>query len=65
VGGAVDILREAGTPTVPTTVAHERAVNPFLRSREPVRQAVRAQGGDVSDDAAAFGALRGWKDGFR
>jgi hydroxyacylglutathione hydrolase len=48
VGGAVDILREAGTPTVPTTVAHERAVNPFLRSREPVRQAVRAQGGDVA-----------------
>ncbi|MGE6494563.1 hydroxyacylglutathione hydrolase [Cupriavidus metallidurans] len=62
----VDILREAGTPTVPTTVAHERAVNPFLRSREStVRHAVRAQGGDVSDDAAAFGALRGWKDGFR
>ena len=62
----VDILREAGTPTVPTTVAHERAVNPFLRSREStVRQAVRAQGGDVSGDAAAFGALRGWKDGFR
>jgi len=62
----VDALREADVPTVPTTVALERAVNPFLRSREPaVRQAVRTQGGDVSNDAAAFGALRGWKDGFR
>lgn len=62
----VDALRQADTPTVPTTVALERAVNPFLRSREPaVRQAVQAQGGDVSTDAAAFGALRGWKDNFR
>jgi len=62
----VDALRQADTPTVPTTVAHERAVNPFLRSREPaVRRAVQAQGGDVSNDAAAFGALRGWKDNFR
>lgn len=62
----VDTLRSADLPTVPTTVAHERAVNPFLRSRESaVRQAVAAQGGDVSGDAAAFGALRGWKDNFR
>lgn len=62
----VDALRQADTPTVPTTVAHERAVNPFLRSREPaVRQAVQAQGGDTSSDASAFGALRGWKDNFR
>ncbi len=59
-------LREAGEPTVPTTVAHEREVNPFLRSREPtVREAVGGRGGDISSDAAAFGALRGWKDDFR
>lgn len=62
----VDALRQADTPTVPTTVAHERAVNPFLRSREPsVRRAVQGQGGDIGNDAAAFGALRGWKDSFR
>ncbi|CAG2151410.1 hydroxyacylglutathione hydrolase [Cupriavidus plantarum] len=62
----VDALREAGEPTLPTTVAHERAVNPFLRSREPsVRQAVQAQGGSTADDASAFGALRAWKDSFR
>jgi hydroxyacylglutathione hydrolase len=62
----VDALRQADQPTVPTTVAHERAVNPFLRSREPaVRAAVAAHGGNPADDAAAFGALRGWKDNFR
>lgn len=62
----VEALRAAGEPTVPTTVAHEREVNPFLRSREPaVREAVAGRGGDVTNDAAAFGALRGWKDDFR
>jgi len=62
----VDALRQADQPTVPTTVAHERAVNPFLRSREPaVRAAVAAHGGNPANDAAAFGALRGWKDNFR
>lgn len=63
----VDALRAEGRPTVPTTVAHERMVNPFLRSREPaVRESLRRQGaGKVDSDAAAFGALRGWKDNFR
>lgn len=62
----VAALREAGEPTLPTTIGHERKVNPFLRSREPaVRDAVAAQGGSTDSDAAAFGALRGWKDNFR
>lgn len=62
----VATLREAGEPTLPTTIGHERMVNPFLRSREPaVRDAVAAQGGSTDSDAAAFGALRGWKDNFR
>ncbi|WP_043438965.1 hydroxyacylglutathione hydrolase C-terminal domain-containing protein, partial [Cupriavidus sp. HPC(L)] len=44
----------------------ERAVNPFLRSRDPaVRQALARQGAAAADDAGAFGALRAWKDGFR
>ncbi|TWG86712.1 hydroxyacylglutathione hydrolase [Cupriavidus gilardii J11] len=64
-------LRDAGKPTVPTTIGHERAVNPFLRSREPaVRDAVArharmAPAARGQDDAAVFGALRAWKDGFR
>ncbi|KAF7961347.1 hydroxyacylglutathione hydrolase [Cupriavidus sp. UYMU48A] len=62
----VETLRAAGQPTVPSTIALERQVNPFLRSREPtVRAAVKAQGGNVASDAEAFGALRGWKDNFR
>ena len=63
----VDALRAAGTPTVPTTIAQEREVNPFLRSRVPaVREAVAAHAGGVAgNDSAAFGALRGWKDNFR
>lgn len=32
---AVDALRAAGLPTVPSTVAEERATNPFLRCTEP------------------------------
>ncbi|AOZ07025.1 hydroxyacylglutathione hydrolase [Cupriavidus malaysiensis] len=62
----VQDLRGQGRPTVPTTIGLERAVNPFLRSREPaVRAALVAHGSHPGNDAAAFGALRGWKDGFR
>lgn len=63
-------LRASGRPTLPTTIGHEREVNPFLRSRlAPVRQALAgrlakaAQAG--ANDAAAFAALRAWKDEFR
>ncbi|TMS58602.1 hydroxyacylglutathione hydrolase [Imbroritus primus] len=62
-------LRQAGQPTVPTTLAHEKRVNPFLRSREDsVRRNVMMHERMTSDagisDAAMFGALRRWKDGF-
>lgn len=66
-------MRADDEPTVPTTIALELAVNPFLRSREPtVRESVSAHlaaTGDAltagSGDADMFGALRRWKDGFR
>lgn len=63
----VEALRATGRPTLPTTIGHEREVNPFLRSREAaVREAVAAEAGTQGeDDAAVFGALRKWKDGFR
>ncbi|HEY2660367.1 MAG TPA: hydroxyacylglutathione hydrolase [Caulobacteraceae bacterium] len=41
--------RERGEPTVPTTIALEKATNPFLRA----------------GDARRFGALRAAKDSFR
>jgi hydroxyacylglutathione hydrolase len=58
--------RSAGQPTLPSTLALERAINPFLRSREPsVRHALLSRGEAPASDAAAFGQLRLWKDGFR
>lgn len=59
-------LREQDLPTLPATLANERRINPFLRSREPaVRQAVQAWRATPGDDAAVFGTLRQWKNEFR
>jgi len=60
-------LRAAGTPTVPSTLALERATNPFLRTgAADVRQAAEARLGHVPVDAVeVFAAVRQWKDGFR
>src|SRR5450830_1668470 len=55
-------------PTLPSTIAREQAVNPFLRSRLPsVIEAVQAQAPDTSgaDDAAVFAQLREWKNDFK
>ncbi|MDD1784130.1 hydroxyacylglutathione hydrolase [Enterovibrio sp. ZSDZ35] len=60
----VKALREAGQSTIPSTIALEKAINPFLRSHiDAVKMAVtnRAQG--VSD-VETFAALRRWKDEF-
>ena len=59
-------LRAQGRPTLPSTLGTERAINPFLRSREPaVTQAVRAQAASATDEVAVFAALREWKNHFR
>jgi hydroxyacylglutathione hydrolase len=59
-------LREAGEPTLPSTIERERLVNPFLRSREPaVIESLRANGARSLDEAELFGALREWKNRFR
>jgi hydroxyacylglutathione hydrolase len=53
------------TPSTPSTIADERATNPFLRSTEPaVIAAARARGATSDDPAAVFAAIRGWKDTF-
>ena len=44
---AVDALRAAGEPTVPTTIALERATNPFMRARDVAELAARRAGKDV------------------
>jgi hydroxyacylglutathione hydrolase len=59
-------LRARGLPTLPSTLALERRINPFLRSREPqARARLLAQEPGASNDADFFGALRRWKDHFR
>lgn len=61
---AAAALRARGEPTVPSTLADERATNPFLRLDTP---AVRAFAGLPADAPAAdvFAHLRSAKDTFR
>ncbi|MDE2147768.1 MAG: hydroxyacylglutathione hydrolase [Burkholderiales bacterium] len=59
-------LREAGRPTLPSTVSLEREINPFLRCAEPaVVAAARAQGAAGDDEVSVLAALREWKNRFR
>ncbi|CAL8473410.1 hydroxyacylglutathione hydrolase [Caballeronia sp. S22] len=60
-------LRAAGKPTLPTTIGHEKAVNPFLRSDVPAIHATLSSqfGTPVSGRLEAFRMMRGWKDKFR
>jgi hydroxyacylglutathione hydrolase len=61
----VAALRERNQPSLPSTLASERACNPFLRVDAPgIRSSLRERGVDTADRVAAFAALRGWKDGF-
>ena len=56
---------DGGGTSLPSTLAVERAANPFLRMESRgVREALRARGVDDSSRVAAFAALRAWKDDF-
>jgi hydroxyacylglutathione hydrolase len=60
--------RSLGEPTLPSTIATEVGVNPFLRTRQPaVAQAARGHdpAADPADPVAVFAALRQWKNEFR
>ena len=60
--------RDLPAVTTPSTIALERATNPFLRVVEPTVGAAAAahQPGLATDEpVAVFAALRRWKDGFR
>lgn len=59
-------LREQGRPTLPSTLAQERQINPFLRSHLPqVMQAARRHDADLTDQQGSFACLRQWKNVFR
>ncbi|MDR0248024.1 MAG: hydroxyacylglutathione hydrolase [Burkholderiales bacterium] len=64
---AVQALRDAGKSSAPSTLAEERATNPFLRVDVPaVQAAARAYSGLPCVTALeTFTALRAWKDNFR
>ncbi len=59
-------LREAGRPTLPSTLGEERATNPFLRCGEPVvvESANKYLGGRMADPVSVFAAIREWKNRF-
>ena len=56
----VAALRQAGSPTVPSTIGEERRTNPFLRWDQPALQAATG----VQDPVRVFARLRGMKDQF-
>jgi len=63
-----ELRRSRGEPTLPSTIALENGVNPFLRTREPaVAQAAHGHdpAADPADPVAVFAALRQWKNEFR
>jgi hydroxyacylglutathione hydrolase len=57
--------RAAGKPTLPSTIALEKATNPFLRGSEAeIIHTAKIQGCTDSNELAVFTALRNWKDHF-
>jgi hydroxyacylglutathione hydrolase len=60
-------LRDRGLPSLPSRLAVERQVNPFLRVGEPaiIAAATSRLGHAPADSVSTFAALRRWKDGFK
>jgi hydroxyacylglutathione hydrolase len=57
--------RAANEPTLPSSMALELQINPFLRTRQPtVQQAALAFDATTHDEASVLGALRTWKNQF-
>jgi hydroxyacylglutathione hydrolase len=58
--------RAQGSPTLPSSIAQERSINPFLRCDEPaVMQAARRHGAASDAGRDVLAALRQWKNEFR
>lgn len=63
-----EALRAGNQPTLPSRLDLERAINPFLRVRQPaVAQAAQAYDAQANQDdaVAVLAALRQWKNEFR
>ena len=59
-------LRTAGHPSLPSTIALEKATNPFLRCTEldVIASVQRMSPTQQTDEISIFTALRAWKDSF-
>lgn len=58
-------LREANVPTLPSTIARELTINPFLRSDQAeVVHAAQQLDPTATDAVAVFTAIRQWKNNF-
>ena len=54
------------SPTLPSTISVERAINPFLRTTSaPLIQSVLSQDPQARSEVEVFAALREWKNRFR
>lgn len=52
--------------SLPSTIAFEKQINPFLRTDVPsIRQHIEKQGESIKDDIAVFRALRNEKNNFK
>lgn len=61
----VAVARAGNLPTVPSTLALEKASNPFLRCAETeVIAAARRRGAAKADPVSIFSALRAWRNEF-
>lgn len=61
----IDVLRNAGKITLPTSIGDELKTNPFLRTREnSVISAARKIQPDAEAGVTTMGIIRAWKDRF-
>lgn len=61
----VAVTRARGGATLPSTIAIEKATNPFLRCGQPdVAASARSRVPAARDEVAVFAALREWKNSF-
>ncbi len=59
-------LREQNLPTLPTSIAQERLINPFLRTRQPALIAAAQQfDAAAHDNISVFAAIRQFKNQFK
>jgi hydroxyacylglutathione hydrolase len=59
-------LRARNQPTIPSTLAREKATNPFLRCSEPavIESANKYLGNRIGHPVQVFAAIRDWKNKF-